>query len=44
MIDRLRLRKYVIKGMYTSLQEVKNAVEEKHKETVKKEISVKSKN
>ena len=44
VIDRLRLRKYVIKGMYTSLQEVKNAVEEKHKETVKKEISVKSKN
>ena len=44
MIDRLRLRKYVIKGMYTSLQEVKNAVEEKHKETVKKEISVESKN
>lgn len=44
VIDRLRLRKHVIKGMYTSLQEVKNAVEEKHKETVKKEISVKSKN
>ena len=40
IIDRIRLRKYVIKGMYTSLQEVKNAVEEKHKE----EITIESTN
>ena len=44
IIDKLRLRKYVIKGMNVSLQEVKNAVEEKHKETLEKEIPVKSKN
>ena len=44
IIDKLRLRKYVIKGMDVSLQEVKNAVEEKHKETLEKEIPVKSKN
>ena len=30
--------------MNVSLQEVKNAVEEKHKETLEKEIPVKSKN
>ena len=40
IIDRIRLRKYVIKGMDTSLQEVKNSVEEKHKE----EITIKSTN
>lgn len=40
IIDRIRLRKYVIKGMNTSLQEVKNSVEEKHKE----EIAIKSTN
>ena len=44
IIDKLRLRKYVIKGMNVSLQEVKNAVEEKHKETLEKEIPVESKN
>ena len=44
IIDKLRLRKYVIKGMSVSLQEVKNAVEEKHKETLEKEIPVESKN
>ena len=36
IIDKLRLRKYVIKGMSVSLQEVKNVVEEKHKETLEK--------
>ena len=44
IIDKLRLRKYVIKGMDVSLQEVKNAVEEKHKKTLEKEITIKSEN
>ena len=44
IIDRLHIRKQVINGMDSSLQEVKKSVEEKHKETVIEEITVESKN
>ena len=44
IIDRMHVRKQVINGMDSSLQEVKKSVEEKHKETVKEEITVESKN
>ena len=42
-MDRLHVRKQVINGMDSSLQEVKKSVEEKHKQVVK-EVTIESKN